>query len=369
MNDPVNRQALHVLVTRPAGVGGTGGIDRLMDGIASEVSNRHRVRADSQPTRGTGHILLAPFVLLRFTVRLIHLRCAGRVQLVHVNLASRGSTYRKLIICGVASLLRLPTVIHLHGGHYPRFWKAAPSVIRGAIRLMFRRCSRVVVLGSVWRDFIAGIVPEVAGRIVILPNATSAPARRRTSRSDGALHIIFLGRVGAGKGVPQLVDALKSLEAVPNWRATIAGDGDVDATANRVKALGLADRVRLTGWVGPEAVADLIASADILTLPSFDENLPMSVIEGMAAGLAVVVTPVGAVEDVVTDGVNGLLVPPGDSGALAEALGRLISDEALRARLGAAAVATHREKLDIGPYVGKLVALWQEVAHEASQRR
>jgi glycosyltransferase involved in cell wall biosynthesis len=116
--------------------------------------------------------------------------------------------------------------------------------------------------------------------------------------------------------------------------------------------------------VEPEDVTRLLAASDIFALPSFSENLPMSVIEAMAAGLAVVATPVGAVEDIVSHGETGLLVQPGNAGELADALRQLITDAPLRARLGKAAKATHRARLDIAPYVENLTAIWREVADE-----
>ena len=76
--------------------------------------------------------------------------------------------------------------------------------------------------------------------------------------------------------------------------------------------LGLVSRVAVPGWVGSDGVERLIANSSILVLPSFVENLPMSVIEGMAAGLAVVATPVGAVEEIIEHEKTGLLIPPGD---------------------------------------------------------
>ena len=140
----------------------------------------------------------------------------------------------------------------------------------------------------------------------------------------------------------------------------IAGDGDLKTARARITELGLTDRVELPGWVDSAGVTALMAKAAILTLPSFVENLPMSVIEGMAAGLAVVATPVGAVEDILADDQTGLLVPPGDVTALTVALARLINDAALRQRLGDAAADFHRQQLEIGGYVQRLAAIWRE---------
>src|SRR5690606_20382816 len=110
------------------------------------------------------------------------------------------------------------------------------------------------------------------------------------------------------------------------WTATIAGDGEVDTYRRRAEALGLGSRVTFPGWVDGEQVAALLKESNILVLPSRVENLPLSLLEGMGYALCPVVTPVGAVEDVIRNGENGLLVPVGDAGALAAALARVCAD-------------------------------------------
>ncbi|MDP1730124.1 MAG: glycosyltransferase family 4 protein [Devosia sp.] len=354
---------LHVLVATPSGEGGQGGIDRLMDSIRAELLRRNRpdLVVDFMPTRGRGHVAFSPVYLIAFCTRMIGRRLARRLDVVHLNVASRGSTYRKLAIAALARTLGVPTVLHLHGGNYPMFWTEKRPRLSAMIRTMFATASAIVVLGRVWRDFIAGKVPEAAGRIVILPNATPRPTRQHTGGGDHS-HILFLGRINQAKGVPELGEALHNMLPLPGWRATIAGDGYVEMARERVVELGLEARVTITGWVDADAVAALIAEADILVLPSHEENLPISIIEGMASGLAIVATPVGAIEDIVSDGETGLLVAPGDADALAAALTRLVTDRELRQRLGNAGLAVHRARLDIEPYAERLVATWKRAA-------
>jgi glycosyltransferase involved in cell wall biosynthesis len=204
-------------------------------------------------------------------------------------------------------------------------------------------------------------VPTAADRIVIVPNASGRPTRPH--RGGGTeVHVLFLGRLIAYKGVPQLLEALGRLRGLPGWRATLAGDGDVQSVAATLAGNGLAGRVELPGWVDADDVAELIASADILVLPSLIENLPLSVIEGMAAGLAVVASRVGAVEDIVNDGRTGLLVEPGDADGLAAALGRVIGDPALRHRLGKEAQRFHQAHLDLEAYAYTFRDVWEEAA-------
>jgi glycosyltransferase involved in cell wall biosynthesis len=358
-----SNKKLRVLVSVPSGLDGQGGIDRIMAAFGHELQRQKRADVDVQfhTTRGNRHVAFSAFHVLGFCMRMLAGRMTGRLDLVHLNLSSFGSTYRKLIIAAWARAIGLPYVLHLHGSQYQAFWKDDQRLLTRRIRAMFEHAGCVVALGQTWRDFIALRAPLAAGKIVIVPNATAIPVLPHAGGGEST-HILFLGRVGERKGVPQLIEALHAMRDHPGWRATIAGDGDVEAARSRVKALGLADRIRLPGWVGPSDVAALIASADILVLPSFAENLPVSVIEGMASGLAVVATPVGAVEDIIADGQTGLLVPPGDVPALTEALTRLIDDPVLRNRLGAAALAVHRERLELAPFTDALCSVWKAAA-------
>jgi glycosyltransferase involved in cell wall biosynthesis len=350
---------IQVMVATPSATAGQGGVDRVMATLKHQLESEGGtdISARFLPSRGQGSVLLSPFFAIGFCLRMIAARLRGRVDVVHINLSSFGSTYRKLVISGCARLLLIPYVLHLHGAEYQEFWREDGGLVDLWIRGMFEHASQVVVLGRVWRDFIARRAPGAAHRITIIPNATAAPALPHQGGGD-TVHILFLGRIGDRKGVPQLGEALHRMRHAPGWRATIAGDGAVAAARARALELGLADRVAIPGWVGPDEVAQLIASADILVLPSFAENLPVSVIEGMAAGLAIVATPVGAVEDIIVDGETGLLVPPGDVDALTLALTRLVESPQLRAHLGRKAVAVHRERLDLAPFAKAIRDVW-----------
>jgi glycosyltransferase involved in cell wall biosynthesis len=361
----LDRPPVRVLVATPLGRGGQGGIDRLMDTVIDHLTGRSDPLLEVMiaPTRGQRSLIEALPVFAAFLIKLLRLRILRRLDLVHINLSCKGSTVRKLIVAGLARTLGVATILHLNGSSYDQYWSSAGHFLNWAITQMFRKADRIIVTGTLWRDFVASRLPEAAGRIMVLPNAVPRPALPHAG-AGGTVQILFLGRLGQRKGVPQLVEALHRISDLPRWNAVLAGDGEVEATRAEVARLDLASRVSVNGWLGPDEVAKLLAASDILTLPSFDENLPMSVIEAMAAGLAVVTTPVGAVEDIITHGETGLLVRPGNARELADALRQLILDAPLRTRLGKAAEAVHRARLDIVPYVEQLAAIWKEVADE-----
>ena len=172
------------------------------------------------------------------------------------------------------------------------------------------------------------------------------------------VHLVFLGYLSARKGVPELLEALAgpALAALP-WRATLAGGGPVDEFRARAIALGLADRVAFPGWIDQPSASALCAAADILVLPSHAEGLAMSILEGLAHGLAVVATPVGAHAEVIEPEQSGLLVPPGDVAALAAALARVVGDPALREHLRAAARHRFLDRFDVRSYASSLARL------------
>ena len=355
--------ALHVVVATPLGEGGRGGIDRIVDEIRHQLAAvpPDDVEVAFLTTRGRHHILFSPFYFGAALCKLILLRLCGRADVLHVNLSSHGSTVRKALMCRLAGLLSIPYIVHLHGSRFRAFYRDAGPMGRRDILAMFGGAARIVVLGAVWRSFVIDLSPTLSDRVEILPNATRSPPCVH-GRADRAVNVLFLGKVGKRKGVPQLVEAFDRLAGAPGWVGIIAGDGDVELTRSEIERRGMTSRVKLTGWVAPAQVDGLLANADILVLPSFDENLPMSVIEAMGHGLAVVATPVGAVADIIKHDETGLLVPAGDSERLADAIGQLINDPAMRERLGINARAFHREHLNIDSYLPRLLKIWRVAA-------
>jgi glycosyltransferase involved in cell wall biosynthesis len=171
-----------------------------------------------------------------------------------------------------------------------------------------------------------------------------------------------MGLLGARKGSLLLIEALSRLDPSLAWRATIAGNGDVEGHVELSKRLGVASRVNLPGWLGSAEVDRLILDADVVVLPSFAENLPMVIIEAFAQGVPVIASPVGAVAEVVEDGVTGLLTPAGDVGALASAIQKLIETPDLRHSMGAAALQSHRLRFELSGYIERLVEIWRQSA-------
>lgn len=358
---------LNVVVVTPLGEGGKGGIDRMMDSIRYEFREDPRADVDLRFVVSRGaNIYLSPVVLAWALLRIIYLQASQGIDVIHINLSANASAYRKFIVAAVASALRIPYVVHLHSGEFGHFWDSCNGFARRRIDTLFSKAKFVIVLGRVWSDLIVTNLPELADRIIILPNSTRK--QRHDFRADGPVRLLFLGRLGPAKGIGELLDSFEIIRHRNDWQATLAGDGAVTETRILVERLGLAGRVSVPGWLDDGGVTAELQAADILVLPSWVENLPMCVVEAFAHGLAVVCTPVGALPEIVEHERTGLLVPAKNAPALAQALERLLTDPALRARLGIQARAQHAIRFEIGAYVDKLVGVWQGASRTERRR-
>lgn len=364
-----NRTPCLVLHVSPGGLEHGGGIGRMI-GYMIDAWHDRPEPPDLRvlDTRGPGHILFSPwyFAHCLLTVAVT----APRGPLLHVHVAGRGSTIRKIVLVHFARLLRLPIVLHLHDYNYRQSLQRFPKLIQLAAASMFRVCNQILVLGPDDRNLVVAELGVNPDRVAVMPNAVPAPAQTpRSIAADRPVHILFLGNPSRRKGLHDLIAALameplRSLE----WHLSVAGGGnDVDTFRSLSRAVGLSDRIRFLDWVDRKQMANLLDSGDIVTLPSYAEGMAMSVLEGMAYGLCVVCTPVGSLKDVIEDDVTGLVVQPGDVGRLSRTLSRAVSDPALRAQLGAGAVQAFADKFDIARYPDRIEIIYQAVLAEGGR--
>lgn len=209
-----------------------------------------------------------------------------------------------------------------------------------------------------------------------------APSRRDGGNPSEPVRLLSVGRAVEKKGLDVLLDALARLPSDLHWRLTHIGGGDLlRPLQRRAQRLGIAPRITWRGPQAQSAVLDAYQNADVFVLPcrtaaSGDrDGLPNVLMEAQSQRLACLSTPAGGVPEVIRGGETGLLVPPDDSAALADALVRLIRDPDLRERLGKAGEAHVRAKFDSRAGLGTLVALFNgaladeeaEVIAEAAQ--
>lgn len=268
-----------------------------------------------------------------------------RPQIVHINTSMEQKSYwRDLAYLLVAKAMGKRVLYQVHGGALPQVFFGGKPLLTGLLRRVLRLPDAVVLLAQCelrgYRSFDAGLPLEV------IPNAIDAgvDAGAKPLAPQRPLSLVYVGRLADSKGLFELVEALALARAAGSTATlALAGSGPADAALRaRVAALQLDAQVTFLGPVFGAAKDAIWRGADVFGFPTYHEGLPYALLESMAARTPVLICPVGAIPDVVQDGVHGLFVPPRDAQALADAIVRLDGDRALLQRMGQAC----RERID-----------------------
>jgi glycosyltransferase involved in cell wall biosynthesis len=261
-------------------------------------------------------------------------------ELVHINTSLNAKAYwRDSSYVLAARLCGARVLYQVHGGLLDQF-AAKSRLFAALLRRMLRWPDVVVVLSREQLGAFRSAAPEQA--VELVPNGIDCgPYLRynRTAPQAGApLRLIYIGRLVAEKGLLETIEGLRLARSRGvAARLVIAGNGPEEPRLRHyVRDAGLTREVSFVGAAWGEHKAQLLSQADALTLASYAEGLPYSLLEAMAAGVVPIVTPVGAIPDVVAGGEHGLFVAPRDAEAIAQAIGRLAEDRALLARMSTA---------------------------------
>ncbi|WP_334771189.1 glycosyltransferase family 4 protein [Nostoc sp.] len=276
-------------------------------------------------------------------------------DLIHIHVSDRGSAFRQSITTLIGWLFKKPVIIHTHSADFHLFYSKLPQWLKQWLSWSFCKCTHFIVLSDSWKKFYIENLGLKSEQVIVLPNPVKMPAQIPQRIDSKQIFFLFLGRIGERKGAFDLIKAFASIPADQQSRAklVIAGDGDVEQARSLIPTLNLIDYVTILDWVDQEKRDDLLTKADVFVLPSYNEGLPMALLEAMSWGLAVITTAVGGIPEIVTQDQNGLLVSPGDIQQLSKAMQSLIGDENLRISLGNNA-RVRVKHLDINDYLVSL---------------
>lgn len=261
----------------------------------------------------------------------------------------------------LARLRGMPVVLHVHGARFDTFLDGLSPLSFGIAHFIARCATRVVVLSGEWEQKLAARLPGT--HLAVIENGVTEPLLVEASKIPGEITVLFLGNLCQRKGIWDLAACAKAL--LPGVRlALVGGEEDPGITEKLRDYLAcecLEDRVELVGPAVGEAKIRWLRSADIFVLPSYAEGVPISMLEAAATGLPLIVTPVGGIPSVLSDGEHAIFVQPGDRNALANAINRLAETPALRAQLGAAARKHVLEQYGIERTARKYLNLYHEL--------
>jgi len=258
-----------------------------------------------------------PFFAVSFWLHACGL--ARRCQILHAHWIPSG-----LVALASSPLGRKPVIVSVWGSDLA----VARLPLLGRLTMaLLRRARTVIAISEAMRaELLALGLPE--HKVRVIPTAVSSLARPRGDRDQTRRElglpvdrplVLYLGRLSTVKGPAHFVDAARLVSKErPDSAYVVVGDGHLRRELEEaVRATGMADRFVFAGHVRHEEVGRWLSAADLFVLPSLSEGVPHALLEALAFGLPVVASAVGGVPEIVRDGVNGYLVPPGDSPALA----------------------------------------------------
>ncbi|MEP6772568.1 MAG: glycosyltransferase family 4 protein, partial [Polaromonas sp.] len=308
------------------------------------------------------------WVLATALVKIVRGKLNGRLAGVHVNMAERLSLFRKSVIIVACRALGIPVVLHLHAAQLHHFYRSLPGALQMLTRWVFSLPTSCVVLGAAARRFVTEDLGVPAHRVEIVINGVPEPTHARRDASETLQRVLFMGNLSERKGVSDLLQAL-ALAGFDASRTEVilAGGGDIDTYRTKARQLGIEKLVNFAGWSDQQQVARLMARADVLVLPSYDEGLPLVILEAMANGVAVICTPVGEIPSVLTDGVNARFVQAGDADGIARSLQRVLNDPDLRTSLERNGRAIYEQQFSLSHFFVSIARIHQRNFGVAAQ--
>jgi glycosyltransferase involved in cell wall biosynthesis len=255
-------------------------------------------------------------------------------DVVHVHFSSDSSFLRKSLFIKTAYRHGKKIVLHQHGGDFVNYYNnQMTDKQRQNVKNVLAMGNAMLVLTSSWKEFFSGITDEK--KIKVFPNGIYVgDDSNDVSASVGAEgsivnkdynKILFLGRICRDKGMDELLDAMKSVhDTAPDAMLYIGGIFEDETYKKKIEECN--EFVTYLGWVSGEQKEEYLEKCGILVLPSYYEGFPVSIIEAMYKESAVIASMVGGIPDIISNGEDGILIPPKDTIALKNALIDLIGN-------------------------------------------
>lgn len=336
------------------GTKASGGINSVIaayiqDGLYADCSF---TRIDTHAGVSKWHDL---FLAIRSFFVLFFILIFKKDVIVHAHMSMNGSFWRKVIYLWLSKLLGGKFIIHLHGSEFKLFYQHSASWVRRLIQHAFESADSVIVLSDSWANYISSIAKS---NVLVVNNYVDV-VRSNTCREKG--QILFLGAFIQRKGIYDLLNAFAAINKNKSYILHLCGGGEDDKVNVEINSIGIKDSVILHGWIGAELKSKLLQQCSVLILPSYNEGLPMVVIEAMGSNIPLITTPVGGIPDVIDNEKSCLFVQAGNRAEIGSALERILNEGELGLQLATAARAIYDKSFTSAVAFPKLKAEYRRL--------
>lgn len=302
------------------------------------------------------------FVILYFGIRYLQtlfIILTGNYKIAHLHTAERGSFWRKRFLMRTYHLFGIKVVLHHHAAEFEDFYNKCSDLQKKKIQKTLAEADVNIVLSERLVPMIKNKQPKA--HVEVLYNAVNTYDKNPYSLE--ARNVLFLGRLGVRKGTFDLIEAIKRVDAsIPeDIKFYLCGDMGVDEVRNKVRELNIEHRIAYIGWIDGEQKRLFMSKSMINCLPSYNEGLPMTILETMAAGIPNISTNIASIPEVIKDGANGFLITPGDIDSLVDRLYRLINNNCLRESFSIASYELVSSNFSLDSNIAKLKSIYMSL--------
>jgi len=300
----------------------------ISDYLPSHVSLLHI------PTMKDGSALANAALFTRALGELQRALESAEQTVVHVQFAARGSTLRQLILAEMTVRAGRPLVVQAQDPEFRTFHRRLPGAVRRNVDRTLQRASMFIVMSSAWRDFHVqecGIAPT---NVVVMPTPVRVPRQVPDRDARDQVQFLHVGAPDERHGGREVLQAFAGLPQGLRKLSNLVLAGDVDLEELRALAAPHGDRVSVRRSVDLAERARLYAASDVFVLPSRADGAAMFLLEAMAHALPSIASPGGTLAEYFRDGVDGMLVAPGNVHQIRAAMASMIIDGAGRVSRG-----------------------------------
>lgn len=304
-----------------------GGVAQVMNSYSQFVYNPFRCVVNSCDGSKLQKLWVALYAIVKTFFFLLFDR---RIKILHIHTASYNSFYRSAYWINLGKFFHKKIVLHIHGGGFKEFYASNPIKIKH----LLDKCDCLITLSQSWKAYFENELH--CKHVEVVENIVPHPQIQVVKKENAKFHLLFLGLIHQDKGIFDLLEAIamQNVEWQNKILLRVGGNGAVSELKNFVSEHHLQNCVKYEGFVSGEKKINLLNLCDAFILPSYVEGMPISILEAMSYAKPILSTPVGGIPEVITDGVNGYMVTPGNQVEMIKAISMLLEDRALCNTMG-----------------------------------
>lgn len=307
-----------------------GGMWTVANNYISNIEYNNAVDLTYIPTSTNGSIFIRVLCMLLGYFKILLVLFMKKIDLVHIHMAEKGSTFRKGVVAKVCKKFNKKVIIHMHAGPFMSWYGSLSLKKQKKIIKIFSCADKILVLGEYWKKELSSIIET--NKIIVLYNGVKCPKLNPyTNKSN---NIVYFGVMRKEKGTYNLLESIKIIEdKIPKKIKLLLFGYDLDGgIQQKINELDLNDRVKIMGWVSSDEVKKVLLDSLIDVLPSYYEGLSMTIIEGASYGIPVITTNISTMPEILgTD--YKYMIKPGDIDTLANYILELINSDRIRQKI------------------------------------